>query len=306
MHYSVGLPTHDVDHVDEFCTADAVAEMSNAAEAAGFDAVNVTDHPFPEDDWLATGGHHALEPLIALSFAGAATRRLRLLTHIYVLPYRNPFLAAKAALSLDVLSGGRLILGVAAGYLEPEFEALGADFAHRNEVLDDAIVAMKAAWTQDHVVFEGRGFRARGNTMRPRPVAHPHPPVWVGGNSARAVRRAVEHGQGWAPFPNPPESAARRRTAPMSSVDAVAARIVEAREHAARIGRTEPLDVCFAPVRFARLGTDRGYGPEVREEIDALAAAGVTWSTIGFGADSRAEWIERAGAFGEEVIAPTR
>ncbi|MCH8283798.1 MAG: LLM class flavin-dependent oxidoreductase, partial [Chloroflexi bacterium] len=124
---------------EEFVSAAGVMEVSRAAEAAGFDAVTVTDHPFPEDEWMRSGGHNALDPFVALSFAAAATTRLRLLTSIYVLPYRNPFLAAKSVASLDALSGGRVIFGIAAGYLEPEFEALGVSFDKRNELTDEAI-----------------------------------------------------------------------------------------------------------------------------------------------------------------------
>ena len=118
--------------------------------------------------------------------------------------YHNPFLAAKAIASLDVLAGGRVILGVAAGYLRPEFGALGVDFDERNALLDEAIDLMRRVWTEDAVAAEGRHFRARAVTMRPRPDRPGGPPIWVGGNSTAAIRRAVARGQGWAPFPNPP------------------------------------------------------------------------------------------------------
>src|SRR5271165_4030826 len=197
---TAGLPTTRVDAVDEFLTGDAVGEVAAAFEAAGFDACHVTDHPAPDARWLDGGGHHALDPFVALSFAAAATTSLQLQTYIYVAGYRNPFVSAKSALSLDLLSGGRLTLGVAAGYLKPEFGALGVDFDERNELLEEAIDVMKLAWTGETVTFEGRHFRARGVRMLPRPVADPHPPIWMGGNSTRAIRRAVESCEGWAPF----------------------------------------------------------------------------------------------------------
>ncbi len=159
MKLSLGLPTQRVDQSAEFVTGEAIAEISRAAEAAGFDAVYVTEHPIPEKRWMDTGGHHALDPFVALSFAAAATTTLRVQTHLCVLPYRNPFLTAKAVASLDVLSAGRLILGVGAGYLEAEFEALGVDFAERNELTDEAILTMKAVWRGDPVGLEGRDFR---------------------------------------------------------------------------------------------------------------------------------------------------
>ena len=113
-------------------------------------------------------------------------------------------------LSLDRLTGGRVILGVAAGYLRPEFGALGVEFDERNELTDEAIDAMVAAWTTDGVALEGRHFRARGNTMLPRPFAQPHPPIWVGGNSKTAIRRAVERGPGLAAVPEPAGREPRR------------------------------------------------------------------------------------------------
>src|SRR5437879_11325137 len=125
---SVGLPTHRVDNQDEFLTAAAVAEMAATAETAGFDAVYVTEHPVPGDAWLASGGHHALDPFVVLSAAAAATSRLRLQTNLVIAAYRNPFLLAKALASLDVISGGRVIAGIGTGYLEPEFAALGVEF----------------------------------------------------------------------------------------------------------------------------------------------------------------------------------
>ena len=125
LSFSFELPTHRVEQPEEFVSAAAITEVATAAEAAGFSAVHVTDHPAGDGKWLDTGGHHTLDPFVALSFAAAATSSIRLLTNVYIAAYRNPFLGAKAALSLDVLSGGRLILGTAAGYLKPEFAALG-------------------------------------------------------------------------------------------------------------------------------------------------------------------------------------
>ena len=197
MRVSLGLPTHRVD--GELATAEGIADVAAAAETAGFDAVFVTDHPAPSDRWLATGGHHALDPFVALSFAAAATTRLRLHTNLLVLAYRNPFHSAKAIATLDALCRGRMIVGVGAGYLEPEFEALGVDFGQRNELTDEAIVTMRAAWRGESVTASGVGWHAAGNTVRPTPAQQPGPPIWVGGNSHRAIRRAVELGDGWTP-----------------------------------------------------------------------------------------------------------
>src|SRR3954451_1537482 len=151
MRYSVGLPVDHVRYPDEFVTGDAIAEMAAAVEAAGLDAVFVTDHPAPDDRWLAGGGHHAQEPMVALAFAAAATRRVMLHTHVYVAAYRNPFLAAKGVATLQTMSGGRVLLGVAAGYLKPEFAAMGVEFSTRNDLLAETITLMRRAWTESGV-----------------------------------------------------------------------------------------------------------------------------------------------------------
>ena len=305
MKFSVGLPTERVAAPHEFVTGAAVAEMAGAAEAAGFAACYVTDHPFPDDRWLTTGGHHALDPMVVLAVAGAATTTLRLQTHVFVLAYRNPFLSAKSVLSLDLLSGGRVILGVASGYLRPEFGALGVNFDERNELTDEAIDAMIAAWTTDGVELEGRHFRARGNTMTPRPIAQPHPPIWVGGNSKLAIRRAVERAQGWLPFPNPQAASRALKTPAMESVSDLAARLQYARDHAEAVGRTEPLDVCCA--LFSRaLGGAAGNDLAVqRDEIAQLEALGVGWITVQFDGSTRAEWRTQMERFAAEIVAPT-
>jgi probable F420-dependent oxidoreductase len=299
MRFSVRLPTDRVQCGEEFASAEGIAEIAQAAERAGFDGCFVTDHPFPVQRWLDGGGHHALDPFVALSFAAAATTRIKLQTHILVLPYRNPFLAAKSALTLDVLSKGRLILGVATGYLRGEFSALGADFDARNEVSDESIRAMKKAWTEDDVVFEGRGFHARGNTMLPRPAQQPHPPVWVGGNSRQAIRRAVELAEGWVPFPNTKAMAPHTRTATIESHADLADRIAYAREHASFVGRSQPLDICFS---LGGEGGEEVPGQDgLAAEVESLASLGVTWLAVGFPGKTRAEYLEALTSFGTRL-----
>jgi probable F420-dependent oxidoreductase len=303
VRFSVQLPTDQVSHGAEFVSAEAVAELARAVEDAGFDACFVTDHPFPGDRWLAAGGHHSLDPFVALAFAAAATARLRLQTNVLVLPYRNPFLVAKAAATLDVLSGGRVILGVAAGYLKSEFAALGADFDGRNDAADEALRAMKLAWQQDGVRLAGRGFEARGNTMLPRPAQQPHPPIWVGGNSRRAIRRAVELGDGWIPFPTQERSAPHLRTAALETLRDLEDRLAYAREHAAAVGRTAPLEIGFMPFGadlFSREPLDPG---RFRAALGELEALGVSWVMLSLPCESRAEYRERVAGFGSGIIA---
>ena len=301
MRVSYGLPTHRVDRGEEFLAPGAIGELAAAAEAAGFSAVYTTDHPFPGDDWLAHGGHHALDPLVALSFAAAATSEVLLHTNLFVLAYRNPFLAAKGIATLDVLSGGRTIVGLGAGYLEPEFEALGASFAERNDRMDEAMAALDAAWSGESVSFAGTGYRADGNTMLPRPLQRPRPPLWIGGNSRRAIRRAVESADGWSPFPNPARLAARTRTAPLETAGDLAERLDYARAHAIEMGRVEPLTVCFIPE-----GLSMGGRPVDEERVVAsirqLAAIGVEWVSVALPGDTRAEQLAAIEQFGENVL----
>ncbi len=306
---TAGLPTTRVDAPDEFLTGDAVAAVASAFEDAGFDGCHVTDHPAPDGRWLDGGGHHALDPFVALSFAAAATTRLQLQTYIYVAAYRNPFLSASSALSLDLLSGGRLTLGMAAGYLKPEYGALGVDFDERNELLEEAIEVMKLAWTGEDVAYQGRHFRARGVRLAPRPRATPHPPIWMGGNTTRAIRRAVEMCQGWAPFRTTVDTA-NTRTAPLSSIDELRARVAVARRLCEETGRTEPLDICFSG---ALSGAEHVPAERKRAELEELAEAGVTWVSVGFdtfvhdgAAPTRRGVIDQARRYADEVLSPLR
>jgi len=301
MRVSYGLPTHRVDCGEEFLAPGAIGELAAAAEAAGFGAVYTTDHPFPGDDWLAHGGHHALDPLVALSFAAAATTSVLLHTNLFVLAYRNPFLAAKGIATLDVLSGGRTVVGLGAGYLEPEFAALGADFDGRNDRMDEALAALDAAWTGESVAFEGSGYRATGNTMLPRPRQRPRPPLWIGGNSRRAIRRAVESADGWCPFPNPARFADRTRTAPLETADDLAVALAYARGHAAQVGRTEPLTVCFIPEGLS-MGARPVDEARVLASIRELEAIGVTWVSVALPGDTRAAQLAAIEAFGRSVL----
>ena len=298
----VGLPTDRVDLGDEFVSAAGIAELAVAAERAGFDGVYVTEHPFPVDDWLATGGHHALDPFVALSFAAAATTRLRVFTYLCVLPYRNPFLTAKAAASLDVLSGGRLDLGVGAGYLQGEFAALGVDFDERNELFDEAIEAVTRAWTEDGVEMTGRHFVAAGNTMRPKPVQSPRPPIWVGGNARAAIRRAAHLADGWLPMPNPRALSSRRRSAALETVDDLRGMLDvlwEERRASGRDGRFDVLAMPFVPFLPSQPDFDVDRLAEHAAELSAL---GVTGLSLGLPATGRAAHVEALGEYGESVV----
>jgi probable F420-dependent oxidoreductase len=306
MKFSIQLPTDRADQLDEFLTAEALAEVGACVEDAGFDAAYVTDHPAPTDPWLASGGHQTLDPFVGLSFIAAATQRILLQVHVLIAAYRNPFLSAKSIASLDVLSGGRVIAGVAAGYLEGEFEALGIDFASRNELTDERIREMKQIWAGGSIELGGRDFRASGITTLPQPRQRPHPPIWIGGNSKMAIRRAVELGDGWLPFPTAPAMAKRVRTAVIANLDDLRDRVAYARAHAESIGRTAPLDIAFVPFGM-RMNDDEPIDlVRIREALDELAEIGVTWLTVAPPLGDRTAYCDWAKRFGDEVLSRVR
>lgn len=300
MRVSLGLPAYRESSPD-LLSGGAIMAMARAAEDAGFEAVFVTEHPIPGDDWLASGGHHALDPFVALSFAAAATTRLRLQTNLLIAAYRNPFLAAKAIASLDALSGGRVVVGIGTGYLEAEFSALGVDVAERNDLTDEALATMRLAWSGASVVARGTHWNAPGNTMLPAPAQRPGPPIWIGGNSRRAMRRAVEMADGWVPMLAPAAFSKRVRSAAIADDAALADRIREARAHADSVGRDSPLEVAVSPT--GRPAPDSPTGAAIAvEQAARLAGAGVTFLNAGVPGDTLAEVIDHIGWYGAEVL----
>ncbi|EKT79705.1 luciferase family protein [Rhodococcus opacus M213] len=302
MRFVLGLPTDQVDKHSEFLTADAVADVASAAEKAGFDAVSVTDHPFPQDKWLSRGGHQALDPMVALSFAAARTTRVRLLTNVFVLPYHNPFLTARAVASLDVLSGGRVIFGAAVGYLRSEFAALGLAYDDRGERTDQALRLIKMAWSGESVTVEDPPYSVVEHTMRPAPLQSPHPPIWFGGNSKRAIRRVVEFGQGWMPMPQPASAAKLTRTPGLETIDELADRIQYLRSSALDAGRDRP-DVCFVPFGMRMTDSpDLDTFDQLSQDVGTYAEAGVDWLSVPFAGTDRDSLLKSIEEFGARVI----
>jgi probable F420-dependent oxidoreductase len=295
------LVTHPY-HPDLVTGAGLVA-VARAAEAAGFDGFGCTDHPAPSQRWLDGGGHDALDPFVALSFAASATGRIRLIPNVVVLPYRNPFVVAKAGATLDLLSGGRFTLAVGAGYLKSEFAALGVEHAERNELFDEALAVVKAIWTGDDVTFEGRHFSARGITAHPRPLADPHPPIWIGGNSGQARQRVADHGDGWAPFPAPAVVAKTARTVALDTPERLAEAIDDLRARLDAAGRDPAtVDITFTNPTGGNPGSDAFDADAHLEGLAALAALGVTWVQVGLPTDSVAHIVETLQRYGEQVI----
>ena len=219
MYFTITHPMHSHPYNPELVSGDGIGKVAAAAEAAGIHGFGFTDHPAPSQRWLEAGGHDALDPFVALGFAAATTTTLRLIPNIVVLPYRNPFVVAKSGATLDLLSGGRFTLAVGVGYLKREFAALGVSYDERAELFEEALQVIRAIWTDDDISFEGKHFSARGITAHPRPVSNPHPPIWIGGNTTTARQRVAQYGDGWCPFPAPPQLAQTAGTAAITSVE---------------------------------------------------------------------------------------
>ncbi len=302
MPFTVSI-TFPFDHAhlgEEFGTTDAVSACARAAEQAGFSAGAVTDHPVPTARWLEVGGHYAQDPFVILGMVAAVTTRLRLQTNIIVLPYRNPFVTARAVSSLDAFSRGRVLFGMGAGYLKGEYKALGVEFDRRNELMDEYIQAMKLAWTGEEFTFEGTGYTAPGNRIRPAPAQKPHPPLLIGGNSRRAIRRAVEVGDAWYPFLVPETVSQTARTANMTTDEDILAGMDYMREVCARVGRSDPPKVICSG---SFVMTPGWSAQEAIDNFLGLKALGLAGSGAGIEANSVSEWCEQATRFGEEVIA---
>jgi probable F420-dependent oxidoreductase len=190
--------------------AQALVGLAVRAEELGFHSVWVHDHVFNVGHVRERiGDRPYYEPLALLGFVAARTTRVRLGTSVLVLPYHNPIRLAKTAATLDVLSGGRLILGVGVGAIESEMEAMGTPFKERGTFTDEAIAVMRALWTEDSPRFEGRYSRFDGMPFSPKPLQRPSIPVVIGGVSRAAIRRAARVGDGWQPLGFSPEALAR-------------------------------------------------------------------------------------------------
>jgi probable F420-dependent oxidoreductase len=299
MKINVTLPFDQIESPQEFLLPEAVTEVASLIERVGFDGGNVTDHPCPSGRWLDSGGHYAQDPFVMLAFVAAATRKLRLQTGILVLPYRNPFITARAVASLDVFSRGRVTLGLGAGYLKSEYFALGADFERRNDIMDEYIRAMKTAWSGQDFSFKGTGYEARGARILPAPLQKPHPPLLIGGNSPRAIRRAVELGDAWCPFFTSGPLSATSRTAAMADENDLAQGIAYLREHCEKFGReTPPAIICSSITTGAKL-TETA----LIDKIGRLRGLGVSGVAVHMDGKTRAEWCDNAERFGANVIA---
>ncbi len=299
MKINIPLPFDRIGPEEGFATLEAVREVGRAVEKAGFHAGLVTDHPVPTGRWLDSGGHHAQAPFVMLALLAAATTKLCLQTGILVLPYRNPFITARDVATLDHFSGGRVILSFGAGYLKGEYRALGVDFEQRNELMDEYMRALRVSLTGEEFTFDGTGYKAFGNRILPGPKQS-RIPLYVGGNSRRAIRRAVELGDGWNPFFTTGLDTGTTRTSAMAGEDDLRAGIAYMREYCEKTGRAEPPEVVLGSV--TRPGENISAA-EIVDRIGHYRALGVTAAGVSVQGRDIAEWCEDAQAVGEEIIA---
>lgn len=179
---------------------DEILAVARAADRLGFAWVSCSDHVAVPAAYAASMGATWYEPATTLAFVAAATQRVRLLSHVLVLPYRHPLVAAKLFATLDRLSGGRAIIGTGSGHLKPEFRSLGLDHGVRAAMSEEYLEALAAALEREVSSFSGRFVGWRDMMVAPRPVQRPRPPLWVGGNTAAVAQRAGRRGDGWVPW----------------------------------------------------------------------------------------------------------
>ena len=220
-----------------------LATLVRKAEELGYDCGSTGDHivvptdigsryPYTEGgEFPGSISGESMEQITLLAYLAGITHKLRLVTGVIIVPHRNPLLAAKALATLDVLSHGRLVVGIGAGWMKEEFQALELPpFEERGAVTDEYIRAFKELWASDNPTFEGKYCRFSGITFLPKPVQKPHPPIWVGGESPRAIRRTAELADGWYPIGSNPDF-------PMGTPEQLAAGIKRLASRATRAGR---------------------------------------------------------------------
>ena len=250
------------------------------------------------------GGGDALETFSILGVVAGATERLRLVSSVLVLPYRNPVLTAKMVASLDVLSGGRVTLGVGVGWLKEEFEALDSPiFDRRGAVTDEWLAIFKQLWTQSPASFTGQFYRYADIRCEPFPLQKPHPPIWVGGHSRAALRRTARHGDGWHPVgaiaasPLPPQEMRAHLQTLKRMTEA------EGRDFGAlTISYKAPLYDTGIPDRDGARRSFSGHADEIAGDIRSFAAIGVHELIFDFRGESIAGSIERLQRFAAEVM----
>ena len=276
---------------------DEIRRIAQACDANGFFYLAVSDHvcvPRAQATAMSTVWY---DTVATLGFLAAATRHVRLLSYVYVVPYRHPLVTAKAFATLDALSGGRVILGVGAGHLKGEFETLGVDFARRGKLLDEAIDVIAAAFTEEFPSHRGAAWSVRDMGQRPRPVQQPRPPIWVGGSTRPALRRAAERGDGWLPQGVP-------EMGMPAAIEIIRTHRVKVRGAAPiEIGMNAPWMYVGTPTFEVPPNTRTGSGDALAAPLREMKTMGVSHCGVRFRSRSCDELVDQINAFGS-VVAP--
>jgi probable F420-dependent oxidoreductase len=249
----------NADYLGFEATPESIIAAAQKAEELGFDAIFVNDHIIVDGSPRAASWTNTFDPLIAASFIAAHTSRIGVGLSVLIVPYRNPITTAKALATLDRMSGGRLIAGVGAGWHEAEFAALGVPFRERGARTDEYLRIWQACWAPGLVSFAGRFFSFSDMHVSPKPLQRPYPPIWVGGPSDAALRRAARFAAVWQPTPTPLADLVERKTALAAACD--------------KIGRALPpstrmsFRVEFSPITGRKPGGERAAGHGTPAEI---------------------------------------
>jgi len=312
MRYGFYLPTRG-----QTASPEALETLVTRAEEWGFSSVMIADHiVFPvtiksKYPYTVSGAFpgqgDALEQLSLMAFVAGMSRTLRLISSVMILPYRNPVVTAKMLATIDVLSRGRVTVGVGVGWLREEFEALGApDFDRRGAVSDEYLRIFKALWTQDPASYHGEFYRFDSVRCLPHPVQKPHPPIWVGGHSKAALRRAARLGDGWHPV-------GANAAVPLSPPELRGLldelyRLTEAEGRDPKsltISYKAPVYDLGQRVRGERRPFS-GDAAQVADDIAAFARLGVSEIVFDFRSESLAESLERMDSFGPVIRQTTK
>lgn len=285
MRYGVSLPVVQQvpAHARAWEAAAGTAEILRVARLAdelGYAWITCSDHVAVPVSHREAMGATWYEPATTLAYLAAVTQRIGLLSHVLVLPYRHPLVVAKTFATLDVLSNGRVILGVGVGHLKPEFRSLGLDHDARAAMSDEYLRAVATALENEVSSFAGEFVRWRDMIVAPRPLQRPRPPLWVGGNGRAAARRAALLADGWIPWE------------------------IDSREFASRAAHVRGLRAAsgapftvVAPLRVGR----RAGSAEIVAEIETWRGCGATACHLGFEHRELAELLDRMTFFADEV-----
>jgi probable F420-dependent oxidoreductase len=219
VRFSTRCPNSD--YLGFKASPEAIVEAAKQAEAVGFDAIFVNDHIVVGSDARSAPWTNVYDPIVSMSFIAAHTSRIGVGVSVLIMPYRNPIASAKALATIDLMSGGRLTVGVGVGWNEAEFAALGVSFHERGARTNEYLRLWLACWAPGTVSFSGKFFSFSDMFVNPKPVQQPHPSIWIGGTSDAALRRAARFAAVWQPTPLPVAQLVERQAALRKACEAI-------------------------------------------------------------------------------------